>query len=242
MRIYQLNSWTLRLQYSFVNSIKKHKPDIICLQETCSAKHDIIFGRIEYLKNKLPEYKYIYFSPLFNFNVLEFNAEFGNCVFSKLPFKQSNTIFTSLKYVNNFNWDEHDYNIRNFQHVLVETNGQKVNIINHHGYHVEQHKNGNEKTKKQINQILDYISKLDGFVVFTGDLNVAPHSHTIRLIEKQLRNLPAEAKLTTTRNFLTNKKEVCDYVFTDNEVKVKNFKMLDDIVSDHNALLVDLEI
>jgi endonuclease/exonuclease/phosphatase family metal-dependent hydrolase len=49
-------------------------------------------------------------------------------------------------------------------------------------------------------------------------------------------------KFETTRNELTHKTEVCDYVFVSDDVKVKEFYASDRLVSDHAALILDFSL
>lgn len=93
---------------------------------------------------------------------------------------------------------------------------------------------------RQTKQIADFASALEGKVVLTGDFNLAPHSKSIEQINSVLRNLCIENEAETTRTFLTHKKEVCDYIFVNEKVEVTKFKVLDDLASDHCALVATI--
>jgi endonuclease/exonuclease/phosphatase (EEP) superfamily protein YafD len=93
-----------------------------------------------------------------------------------------------------------------------------------------------------MHQIADYITTLSGPVILAGDFNLAPHSESLEVINKQLRNLSVEFKLETTRTFLTSKVEVCDYIFVNGAVKVTKFLALEDIASDHKALVLEFDV
>lgn len=75
----------------------------------------------------------------------------------------------------------------------------------------------------------------------TGDFNLEPHSESLELINNMLTNLPIKYGLKTTRTELTHKTEVCDYIFVNDQVKVESFKALEDIASDHMALVTVFE-
>ena len=132
--------------------------------------------------------------------------------------------------------------MRNFVHAVVDLNGQKLNLLTHHGYWIQEHKNGNPETLRQMKQLGEYIDDLDGPVILTGDFNLAPDSESIGLINQRLTNLSTKYKLTTTRTNLTHKKEVCDYIFVSDDVKVKSFKASDEVVSDHKALILEFDV
>jgi endonuclease/exonuclease/phosphatase (EEP) superfamily protein YafD len=136
----------------------------------------------------------------------------------------------------------HGYNIKNFQHVQVETRSN-FHLINHHGYHVEGSKEGNAETLKQMQAIKKYISGLKGPVIMSGDFNLSPNSESIKVFDDVLVNLSREQSIVTTRNELSSRPvEVCDYIFVSTDVKVTSFSVSESIVSDHRALILEFEI
>ncbi len=130
--------------------------------------------------------------------------------------------------------------MRNLQLADIKTpGGETIHVLNHHGHHVNQHKNGDKETMRQCRIIADEIKKLSGKVVVCGDFNLSPHSESIEQINTLLTNLSIKNKLTTTRNQLTHKSEVCDYIFVNNEIVVNTFESSEEIISDHMALIVN---
>ncbi len=239
----QLNVWGGRLEKQIQNLITQEKPDIICLQEAVSIKGGsnggwfLTVDEIEQLYDMN-----LVYSPVISFSFMRRKAEFGNAIFTKDKILDKNTFFTRLEYKKDFDIESDDYNIRNLLHVItVDNNGKQINILTHHGHHVPNHKKGNEETLRQCKQISEYVKGLQGEIILTGDFNLEPDSESIEQINKILRNLPLEARLTTTRTLLTHKTEVCDYIFVNDEVEVKGFKALEDIVSDHKALVLEFQ-
>jgi len=139
-------------------------------------------------------------------------------------------------------WGEESANRRNFVHAVLDINGKPCHILTHHGFHIPEHKDGNEETRKQTKQIAEYAQELSGPVILTGDFNLVPESESIKQLNAILHNLALEHKLTTTRTHLTYKTEVCDYIFVNDAVKVKGFQALEKIVSDHQALALDFSL
>jgi endonuclease/exonuclease/phosphatase family metal-dependent hydrolase len=242
MKLLQLNEWGGRLGGQVADLLKVQQTDFVCLQEAVAAKGDAALSITTTELQEKADYPHAFNSPVFSFNLMSKKATFGNAILSKLPFSETNTIFTNLEYTEDFDFDTHDYNIRNLQHVIIDTNGQKLHILNHHGHHVHQHKEGDEQTLRQMKQIAQYISTLEGPTILTGDFNLSPTSESIGVINALLRNLSTEYGLTTTRTQLTAKKEVCDYIFVSDTISVSSFKALDDLVSDHKALLLEFEL
>ena len=242
MKLLQANIWGGRLQNQLAEIVSAQNVDFLCLQEAVSTKGDaLIFATIEDI-GKEAGFDYVFFSPVFDFNLMQKKAGFGNAILSKYPIKDKKTVFTRLEHRDDFDFDLHDYNIRNFQHAVVEVEGKQLHLLNHHGHHVPEHKNGDEETMRQCKIIADYAESLDGPVLLTGDFNLSPNSESLEQINKVLDNLSALFKLETTRTPLTHKTEVCDYIFASKDIRVKSFEALDEIFSDHKGLVLEFEI
>lgn len=243
MKLLQLNTWAGRVEGPLEDFIVKHQFDIICLQEGISfpKENAAISLSIENIQT-LGKLKYSAAAPLFTFRLMNSQANFGNFILSKEPIVKSEVVFTRLQHQTNFDFNEHDYNARNFVHAVIEANGEICNIITHHGHHVPEHKNGNKETLRQMGIIAEYIDDLEGPIILSGDFNLIPASPSIGIINERLENLSAKHGLRTTRTQLTHKKEVCDYIFVNKQVAVKKFWASDEILSDHKALILEFEI
>ena len=244
MKLIQLNAWGGRLEHLIEDFLKAEQPDIICLQEAVSfstAPRSGLFITLEQIQKEL-NYPYEAFGPVFSFDYMNGVAKFGNAVLSRQPILSHETVFTHLEHTDNFVWGDPGNNARNFVHAAVEIGSQTCHVISHHGYWIPEHKLGNEETEAQIKQISDYVAKLDGPLILTGDFNLAPDSKSLRPLNERLRNLSVDAKLKTTRNSLTYKTEVCDYIFVNDAVKVDSFAASDKIISDHQALILEFEL
>lgn len=243
MKLLQLNAWMGRLDKAITNLVLEEQPDILNLQEVLSYTdgHAGMITTVEEWQAAW-HFPYLFYSPLVSFNYMKSTAQFGNAILSRLPLTHTETIFTHNAYVDDFNFEDHSYNTRNLQHAIVNHDGKEVHVLNHHGYHVREHKNGTPKTDQHMQQIADYIDSLEGPVVLTGDFNLTPQSRSLQIINQKMHNLSLEYKLQTTRNRLTPKTEVCDYIFVNDTVQVQQLKKLDDVVSDHAALVLEFNI
>ena len=242
MRLLQLNAWTARLHTRIIDMMNEETPDIVALQEMLESKGGLgFFPTLSELSQQL-HFDYDFFSPVYGLSFAGRRAEYGNAILSTFPLSNSETVFTNLSYKEDMKSEHDDYNVRNFQYVVVDGGGGKtVHIINHHGYHIPEHKNGDDYTRKACQQILDYTSRLEGPVIITGDFNLHPDSESLNLINNHFRNLTKEFNLETTRTDLTYKTEACDYIFVNNELVVNNFYASSTIASDHQALVLDFE-
>jgi endonuclease/exonuclease/phosphatase family metal-dependent hydrolase len=242
MKLIQANIWGGRIDKSLDSFLRREKANFICLQEAVEAPGVAALSiTLSELTMGAP-YNHIFFSPVFSFNLMNKTAGFGNAILSEQKAVESQTVFTGLEYKESFDFDSDGGNIRNLQHAVYEVGGKKLNILNHHGHHINQHKNGDAETMRQCRMIVDYIATLDGPVILTGDFNLAPHSESLEQINAVLTNLSVKYKLKTTRNQLTYKTEVCDFIFVNEQVKVKDFCASDELISDHKALILEFDV
>lgn len=244
MKLLQLNVWGGRLERPLIKLIKDCNPDILCLQEAIDIKggKSAMFAATEEIQASIGA-EHIFFSPVFSLGYMKRKADFGNCIISKFPIIDQHMMFTGKEYIADFDWLEHDPNMRNFQHATIKAkNGKPVHVLNHHGHHIDQHKNGDTETMRQCKLIADYINRLSGPVILAGDFNLAPDSESLGQINERLINLSAKAGLDTTRTSLTHKMEVCDYIFVNDKIRVDRFEVLDEVASDHKALVLNFDL
>lgn len=238
-----LNMWQGRLERVLLKHLEGSGLDFACMQEAVNFEGKSLGLITSYQKvgSSLGLHEQ-FFSKLISSKLGNKELEFGNVIYSATAFAQTSTVFTIGQHKDDFNFDQDDYNIRAFQHVQVLVNGKKLNILNHHGHHIDSHKLGDDETLRQIKQIIDYIKTLDGSVILCGDFNLAPESESIKLLDTALVNLSSKYSLKTTRSKLTYKNEVCDYIFISSDIKVNSFEMDETIISDHNALILDFDL
>jgi len=246
MKILQANIWQGRLVKNFIELIKEVNPDIVTLQEVCSCQdidfQTLNFSSFEDIKAEYPNF-YQVLAPTYSFRVMDAEIMFGSAILSKLPILDKKIVFTSLEFKKDFSARYNDYNIRNFVHAIMEVHNTKLNVITHHGYHVEGTKEGNEETTRQMKMLRNYIEQLEGPVILTGDFNLSPNCESLEVLNTELNNLCILNKVQTTRNELaSNAMQVCDYIFTNDLIKANSFEIEKRIVSDHQALVLDFEI
>jgi endonuclease/exonuclease/phosphatase family metal-dependent hydrolase len=238
-----LNVWQGRLERVLLRHMEQQHIDFACMQEAVDYEGKTAGLVTAYSKiGKSLRLDHQFFSPLNSVKFGSRNISFGNVIYSRLSFTQSKNIFTHGSYNGGFDFDVDDYNIRALQHTTVKVDGKQLHILNHHGHHIDAHKLGDDETMRQTAIIINYIKQLDGAVILCGDFNLAPESESIKQYDSILQNLSAAHSLETTRSLLTYKKEVCDYIFVNDKIEVKDFSMDQTIISDHNALILDFEV
>lgn len=248
MKIIQLNIWQGKFEKLLIEFLSAEKPDFICMQEVNDLKGRPgyqFFATLDDIKEGTG-LRYAFMSPTYSSRYQERELEYGNAMLSRLPFKSTDTVFTHGKYGRNYDveLDDSDMNNnRNLQVASVEVNGKRLNILNHHGYWIYGTKDGNDKTLRSMEVIADSVRKLERPVILCGDFNLAPKSKSLALINKELSNLSAKNGLKSTVQHRFNVvNEVIDYIFVNDQVKVRSFKMPDELVSDHKALIMEFAL
>lgn len=244
MKLIQLNTWSCKLSTEIVKLFQEEQPDIVCMQEVVQASFGgKILETVDEITDFYPFSDY-YYTPLVEFAFMHHRASRGNMIASQYPLTSKNELWTHGQYTEDFDYvDSGGYNVaRNIVHATITNQPVPVHVLTLHGYHLKENKNGNEETLRACKQLLDYAKELEGAVIITGDFNLAPNSESIKLLEKDFKNLSTEFNLATTRNHLTSKTEVCDYIFTSSNVKIESFSMSETVVSDHNALILEFSV
>lgn len=237
MKIIQLNMWNGALENPLLRFMEQQQPDILCLQELEYTTQ--VPSLLDALTEKTGMIHH-HVSPLLGYEKAGIRVDWSNCIMSKFPFQETHTQFVHKDYNPSWRGDE-DFNHRNFQHVRIQHDDIDLNVVNYHGYHVKGTKLGNDVTTAINQKISDYIQGLDGSSILTGDFNLAPDSPSLSVFHGVMRNLCVESDIKTTRNFIAKRPdEVIDYIFVSNDITVKNFHVPDDVISDHQALILEI--
>lgn len=247
MKLLQLNMWMGRLTRQIIPFVEREQPDIITAQEVFSSGGivglpDNTFHLLDILRTK-GGYEFSYFSPTSEEQYAGVTVGCGNAILSKLPLSEEETFFTSGVFNAHNREGVFESNVRNAQIVLATLpNGRKMYIVNHHGYW-EPTPDGSAASVAAMQIVADRIKDLDGPIVFAGDLNVNPHTATMRLFDGVLEDLLVTHGVTNTISQLGKVQGIaCDHVLVNNRVQVHNLRVLDDLVSDHKAVVLEFEI
>jgi exonuclease III len=100
---------------------------------------------------------------------------------------------------------------------------------------------GRIEQAEKINQIMSTYSVPQ---ILCGDLNLGPRNASLKTLTNGRRNLIEEYSVGTTRPHHTVESGTgfCDYAIITNHVKLADFKVLPDVVSDHLALQIEVSL
>ncbi len=251
LKIVQLNLWNGRLIKASLDLLRREQPDFLTLQEVYSSvirtsSHDF-FASYERIQEYFPDY-HCYFSPRSALPVFDKTVNYGNAIFSKYPYLHKETIevsgtFHSDRTVAEYLVTEGQKDCFNLQRVQIDLNGGKsFCLINYHGYWEPNHL-GTEATIPVMEKVAGIIKESPRPLVLAGDLNVVAESPSMKPIHALLRDLTAEFNYQSTMTQFAKLPDVApDHICVSDRVDVKKFEVLDDIVSDHKALVLEFDI
>jgi endonuclease/exonuclease/phosphatase family metal-dependent hydrolase len=243
MKLITLNTWGGRVHSPLLQFFKQNQDvDVYCLQEIYhnsnkalvgSEFYDDAFNIYNEIQAELPNHNG-YFRP-------SFGETYGLSVFIKKDIKVNEegdiSIYEVSDYVSGGNHP------RNLQWIKMEINGSSLNILNVHGLWNGNGKTDTEDRLTQSENIIKFLKTLNNPFVLCGDFNLLPETESLKKFEQfGLRNLIKENNIVSTRTTLyTKEHRFADYVFVSGGIKVKEFRVLPNEVSDHSPLFLDFE-
>ena len=250
MKLISLNAWVGRAgKEKLLDFFKKYKDiDVFCLQEIWQGGDHAM----EYYANAwgkgITNTLIIDVSKILNNHSVFFYPShedfYGLTIFSKkdLHIVEEGEIFVHRTKKDGF--DKEDVNhARNLQYVTIETPEGLRTILNFHGLWNGQGKEDTSERLLQSDNIVNFLKNIQNPYILCGDFNLLPATESLKKIEVLgLKNLIKEFGITSTRSsHYTKPIKFADYTFVSPEIKVNEFKMLPDEVSDHLAMYLDFQ-
>lgn len=255
MKLISLNTWGGRAgKEKLLDFFEKHKDiDIFCLQEIWAAPYEHFEGAMaggspvdhsKIMTEGLQEITKLFtgFTPYFR---PHFGDNYGLLILVK---KNVNILSEGEIFVHRqkgYMPEKNDlgHHARNIQFITTTLNDKPLTVINFHGLWNGLGKGDSSDRLNQSQKILDFIKTLEGSVVLCGDFNLLPNTESIGKIEKSgLINLIKKYNVASTRSsYYLKPEKFADYTFISPEIKVNDFKVLPDEVSDHLAMYLDFE-
>jgi len=132
---------------------------------------------------------------------------------------------------------------KNLQYLKIF--GEKdITIINFHGLWNGKGKTDTEDRINQSKRIVEFVKNIFRNIILGGDFNLRPDTESLKILERDLnlKNLISEYGITSTRTSLYSKEEkFADYMLVSPNLRIKDFKVLPDEISDHSALCLEFE-
>lgn len=253
MKLISLNIWGGKLHKALIDFVHTYKTsvDIFCFQEVYDAPISKIIARgmvsnsFKKISQALPDHKG-YFAPhLKGYDIggkVDFELYSGIAMFIRksLNVQEVNDIFI---FRNKFDVLENEDFVtvpRNLQYARLKRNNEDYLIGHFHGVWFPKTKLDNPERIEQSRKITNFFKGNKGKKVLCGDFNLLPDTESMRIMEKDMRNLITEYHIPTTRNknYVRTEKHA-DYMLVSKGVKINEFKTIDKEVSDHLPLYLD---
>lgn len=131
---------------------------------------------------------------------------------------------------------------RKMQYATIKIRSRLLTIGNFHGLWNGRGKADCPERLEQSEKILNFTKKVHNPIIIIGDFVLLPDTASVKTLEDAgLRNLIKEYEITSTRtSFYSKPEKFSDYAFVSKDVKVKDFKVLPDEVSDHAPLSLEI--
>jgi len=251
MKLISLNIWEGELYQPLIDFIGKYSPetDIFCFQEVFRIEAGV--RRMN--PDKLMTFKNLVdrlsgFNGYFDDYVApgEYKKE-GLAVFAKKNIKVEDRgeVFIYGPSSVGLSNDDPKSLWRNLQYLKCDYEGKEFLVANVHGLFDLATKTRKDDIPERIEQshrIKALLNKLDCPKILCGDLNLWPDTESLKILEEGMINLIKEFNIYSTRsNFFQYENKFADYMLVSPEIKVQDFKVLNEVVSDHLALYLDFE-
>lgn len=131
---------------------------------------------------------------------------------------------------------------KNLQFVQFSKAGEEYTIMNFHGLWTGEGRNDTEDRIEQSRKLKAFLNLISGAKIICGDFNLSLNTKSMAVIDENMRNLIREYGITSTRNrFFPYPDKFADYIIVDKEIRINDFRVLQDEVSDHLPLLIDFD-
>ncbi len=254
MKLISLNIWGGKIHGSLIEFFKEYSDsvDIFCLQ-------DILFGeKAEFspkrggrvnifneIKEILHDFKpSIFRTPgesHFHDEILDPNVGCGQVIFIRknLEIKESG----GFRSEDDIYKQDGTIASGKYHWIKTEIKGRETLIMNIHGlWQKDSDKKDTPERLRQCELIQNFLDSHIGQKIVCGDLNIDLNTRSMEILGQNLVNLVKEYKISSTRSSLYPKSgKFADYVFVSEGIKIKDFKVLQDKVSDHLPLLLEFE-
>lgn len=196
-------------------------------------------------------YEYVYFSPVCTFSIDGTEVLYGNAIVSRFPIIEAETIEVHKSLAKTTLLPTNSGNQRNAQYARIEVpSGTQISVVNHHGYW-EPTGMGSAVTVEKMRIVKEFTLSKPNPLIVCGDLNVIPESPAMRVWDKSFENLTATKNVKTTlsslskaglKSFKGDPNVACDHILISRGIAYTNFKVLDDLISDHLGLTVEIDV
>ncbi len=208
--------------------IKKQNAEIVVLNEVRGDK-----GGFTNQTKEIAEYcgyEFYYFAEALSAS----DISYGNAVLSKYPIIFSETILVETTEA-----DAEMAETRSIAHITVDADGKKLDVIGTHFGLLDSEK------KDMVDKIVTLCGISDNPIVLMGDFNCMPSSDYSKKLREYMNDTMLEYGDDYTTYFgpsMPHSIKKIDYIYTSNNIKVFDAKVVTETASDHFPCVAMIEI
>lgn len=252
IKLISLNAWAGRSLHPLMQFFKKYESevDIFCLQEIHNTTQEAVDERHpgEHLCGSLFE--------KISSQLKDFEGTFA--CFDDEPRRMSLALFIRrglpVKTVKDFvaftpaelvETGSRMFTPRKLQYATLDFSGREFLVANYHGLWNAGPKTDTPERIEQANVIKSFLDTFNGSKILCGDFNLLPETQSMEILERGMRNLVKEHKVSSTRTQLYRhydnaaEPNFADYILVTPDIQIVDFKVLPDIASDHAPLFLE---
>jgi len=130
---------------------------------------------------------------------------------------------------------------RILQWAKCNMDGNSYTIMNVHGLWNGMGKTDTSERIAQSEKIKLFMDNVKDRKILCGDFNLKPDTKSLKIIADDMHNLIDQYNIVSTRtSYYPKEEKFADYIFVSPDIKVNQFSVLANEVSDHAPLFVDL--
>ena len=243
MKIISLNIWGGRIHNPLLNFFRSVQDiDAFCLQEVFDGHDGLdeegnVLNIFSQIQSALPNHEGFFAPAQKGFRGFA-DASFGLAMFIRreLNPKKPKSEFIHLTQ-NSLVGNDMKTLGKNIQYTIVDG----LTLAHFHGLWTGGDKEDSATRISQSNTVMSILEKQPHLQVLMGDFNLLPHTASLKILTNRRRDLIAEFTITSTRSSLyTKHPRFADYAIVTPDLAVKNFHVLQDEISDHLPLLLEV--
>jgi exonuclease III len=255
MKLISLNVWGGKIYRPLMNFINEQAEttDIFCFQEVFQSDSGIpkssgyrtnIYNDIAYVLKDFDGYFAKTFDGYDMVKIVDFDLRFGVAMFVKKYINVVSHEETLIHHVAGGVIKRKDYfeTSRSIQSIRFNSNNKIFNIYSLHGLWILDAYGGKRDNKERMQQskrIRQFMNKNDGEKIVVGDFNLDPDTESLKLLEKNLKNLIKDYSIKTTRSSLyTRENKFADYTLASLGIRIIDFQVPNVAVSDHLPMIL----
>lgn len=268
MKIQTLNIWGGRLHDELIKHllIQAQTVDIFCFQEVYDSPTQRIFTRdphelsgesmweskyrprannLREMQELLPDFQPLYYSAQENYDYhgpVDYPLFYGICMMVRkgITILHEGEVFV-FRQRNSVEGKDNTTLARNLQYIQFVHNGTVLTVANLHGLWNGKGKKDTHDRIEQSKKTRAFLDSQKGLKILCGDLNLLPETESLGILEQGMVNLVKRYNIQSTRSrYYTKPEKFADYILVSPDVEVVDFQVLQNEVSDHLPLVVEI--